>query len=140
MIHVIEILAKIVNGLHDLLIFLSHSLGFGLTDKQLHFWVIGFIGIVSFLIVQGLFRWLSRYSITAISLIYTMTLLIIFVFAIEIEQKITGRGSMEFEDAVIGLWGFILFFSIYAAIRLLIYTIARASRKKKKAYKHERSL
>ncbi|HEX7063911.1 MAG TPA: hypothetical protein VF199_02495 [Bacillales bacterium] len=128
--HVIELLAKIVNEIHDMLIYLSGALGFGLTDKQLHFWVIGFIGIFSFFVVHLIFKWLAQWSITVISFIYTLTVLVIFVFAVEIQQKITGRGNMEFQDAVISLWGFIAFFLIYAVIRLLIYLIKRAVKNK----------
>lgn len=124
--HFVELLAKIVNEIHDMLIYLSHALGLGFTDKQLHFWVIGFIGIFSFFFVHLLFKLLSRWSITAISFIYTLTVVIIFVFAVEIQQKITGRGNMEFEDAVISLWGFVVFFLVYAIIRLLIYFIKKA--------------
>ncbi|HWQ42379.1 MAG TPA: hypothetical protein VN456_10155, partial [Desulfosporosinus sp.] len=54
-----------------------------------------------------------RYSLTAISFIYTFTILVVLVFAIEIEQKITGRGHMEFQDIVEGLWGFLVAFAIY---------------------------
>lgn len=134
--HIVEVLAKIVNEIHDMLIYLSNALGFGFTDKQLHFWVIGFIGIFSFFIVHIIFKWLSQWSVTAISFIYTLTVLVIFVFAVEIQQKITGRGNMEFEDAIISLWGFIVFFLIYAAIRLLIYAIGKAIKRRSGRTRH----
>ena len=58
------------------------------------------MGMGGFVVVQFLFRFLSKWSITVISFIYTLTVLLVIVFAIEIQQKITGRGNMEFADAV----------------------------------------
>ena len=75
--------------------------------------------------MQVVFKMLSKWSITAISFIYTFTVIVVIVFAIEIQQKITGRGNMEFLDAVIGLWGFLLFFGIYLTIRLLVFGVKR---------------
>jgi hypothetical protein len=106
----ILLIAEIVNVLHDYIWTFSDSMGFNFSDKDLHLWVMGIIGIISFLIVHIVFIKLAQYSITAISFIYTLTVMLVLVFAIEIQQKITGRGQMEFDDAVIGIWGFFLFF------------------------------
>ena len=121
----IKFIVAIVNELHDLLISVMYGLGFTVTDKELHFWVIGLMGMGGFVIVQYLFRLLSKWSITAISFIYTMTVLLVVVFAIEIQQKITGRGNMEFADAVIGLQGFVVLFLIYLTLRLALIGIRR---------------
>lgn len=51
--------------------------------------------------------------------------MVVFVFAIEIEQKITKRGNMEFKDITAGLWGFLEFFGVYLAIKLVIYLIKK---------------
>jgi hypothetical protein len=110
-------LTEIVNSLHDAIMILSDQAGLGLNDKDLHLWVFGMIGISSFFLVQIIFKKLSKYSITAISFIYTFTIMLVLVFAIEIQQKITGRGQMEFDDAVISLWGFLLFFMAYLLIK-----------------------
>ena len=40
-------------------------------------------------------------------------------FAIEIGQRITGTGSMDFGDVVAGLYGVLAFFGVYAVVRLL---------------------
>ncbi|TKD70952.1 hypothetical protein [Pseudalkalibacillus hwajinpoensis] len=117
---IIKFIVAIVNELHDIVITIMYGLGFNVTDKQLHFWVIGLLGMGGFIVVQYLFRVLSKWSITAISFIYTITVLLVVVFAIEIQQKITGRGNMEFADAVIGLQGFIVLFLVYLVIRLLL--------------------
>ncbi len=121
----IKLIVAIVNGLHDMLIDIMSGLGFTVTDKELHFWVIGLMGMGGFVVVQFLFRILSKWSITAISFIYTMTVLLVIVFAIEIQQKITGRGNMEFADAVIGLQGFLVLFLIYLAFRFMLIGIKR---------------
>jgi len=116
----IKLIVAIVNELHDIVIGIMNGMGFSVTDKDLHFWVIGLMGMGGFVVVQFLFRLLSKWSITAISFIYTITVLLVIVFAIEIQQKITGRGNMEFADAVVGLQGFVVLFLVYLAIRLLV--------------------
>ncbi len=121
----IKLIVAIVNELHDVLIDIMYGLGFTVTDKELHFWVIGLIGMGGFVVVQFLFRILSKWSITVISFIYTLTVLLVIVFAIEIQQKITGRGNMEFADAVIGLQGFLVLFLVYLAFRFLLIGIKR---------------
>ena len=122
---IIKIIAEVVNEAHDLLLDLTNLMGWNLTDKDLHLWVIGILGILIFMGVQVVFKMLAEWSITAISFIYTFTVLVVIVFAIEIQQKITGRGNMEFLDAVIGLWGFLIFFGIYLAIRLVIFGVKK---------------
>lgn len=122
---IIKIIAELVNGIHDFILEISGGVGLNLSDKDLHLWVIGILGIFTFFIVQAIFRLLAKWSITAISFVYTFTVLVVIVFAIEIQQKITGRGNMEFLDAVIGLWGFIIFFSGYLVIRLFIYGVKK---------------
>lgn len=114
----LKLIANIMNYFHDYLVLLSRFLGLNLNDKQLHFLVIGLLGIVLFIIVHKLFKYLVRYSITTISFIYTFTVLVVLVFAIEIGQKITGGGKMEFQDIVEGLWGFLVAFVIYLGIKI----------------------
>lgn len=116
----IKFFARIINEFHDMIIMLFNLLGFNFTDKELHFWVIGIAGILLFLFVDKIFKWISKWSITAISFIYTITFLIIMVLAIEIQQKITGRGNMEFDDALASILGFLAFFGAYLIIRVSI--------------------
>ncbi|MBL4931290.1 hypothetical protein [Clostridium paridis] len=115
---VIKFLMNVVNNLHDFLQKIFNKMGVGLNDKQLHFIIIGLLGICIFAITQLAFKKLSKYSITAISFIYTFTVLVVIVFAIEIGQKITKRGNMEFEDIVAGLMGFLYLFIIYLIIKI----------------------
>lgn len=129
-------LAEVVNWFHDVLILVFLKMGFQLSDKDLHFWLIGVLGIITFFIVYVSFRFLEkmRWSTTIFSFIYTFTIMIVFVFAIEIQQAITNRGNMEFADAVIGLWGFLVFFFVYAAVALIGYfTITFIKNRKEKS-------
>ncbi|USK60219.1 hypothetical protein [Peribacillus asahii] len=116
---IIQMLVDSVNNLHDFIqIFVNHTLNLSLTDKDLHFWVMGIIGIMIFLFVLIVSRILAkmRFGITILSFLYTFTFMIVLVFAIEIQQALTNRGNMEFQDAIIGLLGFIVFFFIFVAI------------------------
>jgi len=117
----LKIMTSIVNYFHDNLVLLTQRLGLHFNDKQLHFLVIGILGMVLFLVVHKLFKYLVRYSLTAISFVYTFTVLVVLVFAIEIEQKLTGRGHMEFQDIVNGLWGFLIAFALYLGFVLLVH-------------------
>jgi hypothetical protein len=121
----IKVLAEIVNTIHDIIMEMTANAGLNFTDKDLHLWVFGFIGIVSFFSVHLIFKLLAQYSITAISFIYTFTVMLVLVFAIEIQQKITGRGQMEFDDAVVSLWGFILFFAVFLVLKGIYLLISR---------------
>lgn len=117
----LKIMTSIVNYFHDNLVLLTQRLGLHFNDKQLHFLVIGILGMILFIFVNMLFKVLIRYSLRAISFIYTFTVLIVLVFAIEIEQKITGRGHMDFQDIVNGLWGFLVVFALYLGFVLIVH-------------------
>jgi hypothetical protein len=127
----IKLTAEIVNMIHDFIELFTSKMGYNLTDKDLHFWLIGFIGILFFLIIHPIFKGLAKLSFTTISFIYTLTVLIVIVFALEIQQKITGRGQMEFEDAIVGLWGFIAMFAALMAVKLIFNSILRKGKKEK---------
>lgn len=119
---IIQILAEIVNNLHDfILFFVSDTLNSNATDKDLHFWIMGIIGIIIFLFVLFLSNLIARmrFGITILSFLYTFTVMVVLVFAIEIQQALTSRGNMEFQDAAIGLWGFIVFFMVFAVLSSL---------------------
>lgn len=129
---IILVIAEIINFMHDIIWDMSNKAGFQFTDKDLHLWIFGIIGIISFGCIHMLFKYLSKYSITAISFVYTFTVMIVLVFAIEIQQKITGRGQMEFDDAVMGLWGFLLFFAVFLLFKVAAKWIRHLLNKKAK--------
>jgi hypothetical protein len=132
----IQILAEIVNNLHDfILFFVSDTLNSNATDKDLHFWIMGIIGIIIFLFVLFLSNLISRmrFGITILSFLYTFTVMVVLVFAIEIQQALTSRGNMEFQDAAVGLWGLIVFFMVFAVVSsifLLVKNFFKQSEKR----------
>ena len=130
---VILFLAEIVDAFHDLFLYLSEAFGLGLSDKDLHFWIIGFFGFISFVLVHIAFKMLSKWSITAISFIYTFTMVLVFVFAIEIQQGITGSGNMEFHDAAISIVGFLVFFGVYLFIKGFVFGVKKLHRRRKQS-------
>lgn len=122
---IILILAELVNVWHDVLIDVTSMMGWNLTDKDLHFWVIGILGIIGLFFIDILFHYLAKLSITAISFLFSFTLMLVFVFAVEIQQKITGRGNMEFADAAVSILGFLAFCAVYIMIRATVYWVKR---------------
>jgi len=129
MIKILKVGIVIINKLHDFLTTFFDSFGMVFTDKQLHFIIIGVLGMLIYFVVDKLFKALSKYSISVLSFIYTTTVLMVIVFGIEIEQKITGSGHMEFSDIVAGLWGFSAFFAAYIIIYILISIIKKSIKK-----------
>ncbi|MFP7232130.1 hypothetical protein SFC70_09230 [Bacillus subtilis] len=100
------IITEMVNQFHDAFISLC-----------------GMFGIFFFGVTHAVFTWLSKWSMTALSFIYTVTVIIVIVFAIEIQQKVTGRGNMEFLDATEGLKGFLVFFMLFLLLKMLLLLI-----------------
>src|SRR5699024_7412008 len=104
-----------------------------MTDKELHFWVFGIVGNVTFFIVYVLFKVIAnmKWSIAILSFIYTITVMVVLVFAIELQQALTYRGNMEFADAVMGLRGFVVFFAGYAVVAWVGYINIHIFKKKR---------
>jgi hypothetical protein len=121
-------LTELLNNIHDFInVYANQSLHLGLDDKDLHFWIMGIIGIFVFLIVLIFSKFLSKlpFGITILSFLYTFTFMVVLVFAIEIQQAITNRGHMEFQDAIVGLWGYVVFFLGFVIIAFAILTAKR---------------
>lgn len=129
MVEILKLIASFINDLHDKVLDIVGIAGYPLNDKQLHFIFMAVIGILIFAFTQIVFKKLAKYSITAISFIYTFTVMVVIVFAIEIQQKLTDRGNMEFADIVYGLYGFIYVFLIYLLIKLIVLAIKKAYKK-----------
>ena len=107
--------------IHNRILTLNDAFEYNFTDKQLHFLVIGIIGIAAVLLIHPLFTLLAKTDhILVITFIYVFTLIIVLTFAVEIGQGLSGTGSMDFADIVSGVYGFLLFFLIFAAIRGLV--------------------
>lgn len=130
----ILILAGIINEVHDVL---NQLFGMSMTDKDLHFWVMGIIGILLFIGIYLVIKMIEKmkFSATILSFGFTFTVMTVLVFAIEIQQAITNRGNMEFADAAMGLWGFVVFFAIYAIVMGVVYSVYTHMKKRKKVKK-----
>lgn len=125
MTRILNLTVSIINKLHDYIVNKAHAMGLGMTDKQLHFWLLGIIGLFFFLVCDVVFRQLAKWSVSAITFVYTFTILVVLVLAIEIEQKMTRAGNMEFQDIVAGLSGFVALFLVFAFVRIIIREIRK---------------
>lgn len=110
MIEFLKAIIEIMSTIHREISQLNNVYAIDMTDKQLHFWVFGFVCILIFVVVHVVFKWLSKRSILAISFFYTLTVAIVLAFAIEIGQYQSKTGHMEFADILYGLYGFIIMF------------------------------
>lgn len=106
------------------------------TDKELHFLVIGFMGLAMVCVVQPIFKWLAKNGhVLVITWIYVFSMILVITFAIEIGQKLTHTGVMEFEDIMFGVVGFFVIFMIYPIVRgilrAIVYIFTSLSKGKK---------
>lgn len=116
----IEYVAKI----HNYIMGLNDKYEYDFSDKQLHFLVIGAIGMLLIFIVYPLFKRLARTGhVMVIAWIYVFTVILVITFAIEIGQKVTNTGNMEFADIVFGVVGFFVMFFIFALVRSIYHGI-----------------
>jgi len=128
----VDLLARI----HDWISSLNDSVEHSFSDKELHFLVIGLMGLLLIFIIYPLFRRLARKNhVMVISWIYVFTLILVITFAIEIGQRLTGTGSMEFADIVFGIGGFVFLFAVFALLRAIVSTIADLIRIRKNTRK-----
>ena len=120
--------------IHDKIIKLNDHFEGTLSDKQLHFLVIGILGLALVFLIHPLFRHLAKTGhVMVITWIYVFTLILVLTFAIEIGQRLTKTGDMEFADIVSGIGGFIVMFALFALIRALVSWIVRVVRRRKAA-------
>ena len=114
---------EIISVIHSKIMALNDAYEYNFTDKQLHFLVIGFLGMMMIFVIYPLFKWMAKNHVLELAWIYVFTLIIVITFAIEIGQKMTGTGNMEFADIVFGVAGFMVFFAIFYVIRLFVLAI-----------------
>ncbi len=122
-----KLLYKIVEFIayfHNKILSVNDNFEYNLSDKELHFIVIGLIGMGMIFVVYPVFKWLAkRNHIMMISWIYVFTMILVLTFAIEIGQKVTNTGAMEFADIVFGVIGFVLMFLVFALVREIYHLI-----------------
>lgn len=124
-----EILYKIIAfiaKIHSYVLRLNDANEYNFTDKELHFLVIGILGMLFIFVVYPIFKWLAKKDhVMVIAWIYVFTLIIVITFAIEIGQKVSNTGNMEFADIVSGVFGFFVMFFIFGVIREIYKGIRR---------------
>ena len=118
--------------IHGMLMRINDGFELQLGDKDWHFIVMAALAMALFFVVHFVFARLAKWSVTAISFIYVFTVMTVLGFAIEIGQKITGTGAMDFADVVAGLQGVLAFFVVYSVYRLIAYGLSRLFTKGKK--------
>ena len=123
----------IIAQIHESLMHLNDDFELYLGDKEMHFIVMAVLGMMLFFMVHFVFKRLAKWSITAVSFIYVFTVMTVIGFAIEIGQKITGTGDMDFRDVVAGLYGVLGFFAVYTVYRLVVMLVQYLMRRRKKA-------
>lgn len=119
---IVEIIARV----HSRLLELNDAYEYNFNDKELHFLIIGALGMAMILVVYPAFKWLARNNhVMVISWIYVFTLIIVITFAIEIGQRVTNTGVMEFADIMFGVLGFITMFIVFSALRGIYHLFQR---------------
>lgn len=124
---IVELIARV----HSYLLKLNDAYEYNFSDKELHFLIIGALGMAMIFVVHPVFKWLVRHNhIMVISWIYVFTLIIVITFAIEIGQRVTHTGVMEFADIVFGVFGFFCMFFVFSVIRGGYHLILRLIRRR----------
>lgn len=122
---IVELIAR----MHSWLLKLNDAYEYNFSDKELHFLIIGALGMAMIFVIHPMFKWLARNNhIMVISWIYVFTLIIVITFAIEIGQRVTHTGSMEFADIMFGVMGFICMFLIFSVVRGMYHVILKIIR------------
>lgn len=116
--------------MHNAILSINDSFEYNFTDKELHFIVIGLIGMLLIFGIYPLFKLLAKTGhVMVIAWIYVFTVILVLTFAIEIGQRISGSGTMDFADIVFGVVGFIAMFMVFAIIRGIIHGIIKLIRR-----------
>lgn len=121
-------IVRVITVFHNVIMTWNDSCETVLSDKELHFIVIGLLGMGMLFIIYPLFKILSENHVLVIAWIYVFTVIIVIVFAIEIGQGITGTGTMDFDDIFAGVLGFMVMFFVFAVIRGVILGISKLIR------------
>ena len=128
----------LIARIHDKILQLNNAFEMNFSDKQLHFLIIGLLGMAMIFVVYPLFKYLAKHDHEmVIAWIYVFTVIIVITFAIEIGQRLTGTGTMEFADVVAGMGGFFAVTAVIVTLHLLLWivrsivkTVRRAGRQR----------
>ena len=122
-----DLLIDIIYRAHSYLLTLNDSYEMYLSDKWLHFLIIGIMGVFMLMIFYPLFKWLTKKHLEIlISWFYVFTILVVITFAIEIAQWYSNSGVMEFRDIVAGLAGYFLMSFVFIVIVRIVELIKKS--------------
>jgi hypothetical protein len=114
-----------IADIHDRLFDYSKTFPSPLTDKDLHFLVIGAFGLAVFIFSFFLFRLLSRLNrYGMMAWLFSLAVVLFVAFAIEVGQHLTNTGNLELGDIAYGVMGF-LYASAGATALYLIFCLLR---------------
>ena len=123
---IIKKVITIVTYFHTEILSLNDSYELYLSDKQLHFYVVAVLGLLLLLCLYPLFLYLVKRKKTLyITWFYVFTFLLAFTSLIEVGQKLTGTGEMDYMDTLAGILGFIGVSIIVFVIRWIYLLIRR---------------
>ena len=116
-----DIIAKavtLVTYMHGKILGINDSNELFLTDKELHFYTVAVFGVILLFCLYPLFRYMVKRNKTLlITWIFVFVFLVGFTLLIEVGQKLTGTGDMDYLDTMAGLLGFIIASVILLIIR-----------------------
>lgn len=122
-----DILINIIYRAHSYLLTLNDSYETYLSDKELHFLIIGIMGVLMLMVFYPLFKWLTKKHLEIlISWFYVFTILVVITFAIEIAQWYSNSGVMEFRDIVAGIAGYFLMSFVFIVIVRIVELIKKS--------------
>ena len=98
------VIVKMIAVIHDMIMTWNDSFETVFSDKELHFLVIGFLGMGMLFVIYPLFKLLSENHVLVIAWIYVFTVIIVIVFAIEIGQRVTNTGAMALGRIYRTIW------------------------------------
>ena len=119
-------LVGIIAVIHEKILGMNDAYQAAFSDKELHFLVMGILGLGMIFFVYPLFKWLAKNEhVMVIAWIYVFTMIVVIAFAIEIGQGITHTGTMDFGDIMFGVVGFLAMFAVFAVIRGIYHGIKK---------------
>ena len=128
---IVDLLIDIIYKTHTYFLSMNDSFEAQLSDKQLHFLIIGLLGIGMLLVIYPLFKWMAKKNLTVlISWFYVFTVLVVITFAIVIGQWYSHTGEMDFNDILAGLVGYFAMSFIFLLVVAIIELIKSIFKKK----------
>ena len=109
---------SLVTYMHERIMGINDSNELFLSDKELHFYTVAIFGVLLLFCLYPLFRYMVKRNKTLlITWLFVFVFLVGFTLLIEVGQKLTGTGDMDYLDTVAGLMGFVLASIIILVIR-----------------------